>query len=366
MQVDTGITNDTGDGTDLTGLPVTQAPQAPQASPEAEEPVLGDDPSIRQLLEQAANLTVDDDGRLRDEKGKFAKEPDKPDTQEPAATGEPQQQAQPTQVQLPDELNSVIQALPEANRSAVQTAIATREAAWNTFAQQVKGHVDGYEALRPLLEPRRQAWALQGVSEGQALNQLLALSDFATRDPSGFIQWFAGNNGIDLSDVGETFVPPDPVLQNLQTQVTNLTNALNGMTTGAANQQHQQIVDAVKAFEVETDANGQALRPHFAAVANIMLPLVPGIRQANPGMSHNQVLQAAYDQAIYADPTTRATVLATEKAAKDAAAAAEIARKKSAGQSMTGVAPMNGTVQAHEAPSDTVRGALEWAIAQHS
>jgi hypothetical protein len=44
----------------------------------------------------------------------------------------------------------------------------------------------GYEGLEQVIGARRQAWAMQGMSEGQAVNQLLALSDFAGQNPAEF------------------------------------------------------------------------------------------------------------------------------------------------------------------------------------
>jgi hypothetical protein len=104
---------------------------------------------------------------------------------------------------------------------------------------------------------------LQGATPAQAVHQLLALSDFATRDPKGFVQWFAGNNNIDLTDIGEDFVPIDPQLQTLQQRVDTLTRALTGMQSGAQQGVQQQFAQVVGAFEAEQDASGQPLRRIF-------------------------------------------------------------------------------------------------------
>lgn len=327
---------------------------------------------IRTLLEQAANLQVDEEGRVRDATGKFAKKPvEGEEAQQPPNEGV-EQQAPPQEQQAPKfsaELDQAIQALPAEHRTAVETAIATREGAWMNFARQVEGHVTGYERLKdlePLLAPRAQAWAIQGASPAQAVSQLLALSDFATRDPKGFVNWFAGNNNIDLSEIGEEYVPVDPTIDTLQKQVGILTNALNGMQNGAIHNQHQQYVQSVQQFETEQDAQGQPLRPHFAEVANHMLALVPIIRQQMPGAGPKDVLQTAYDQAVHANPATRAKVVASSEASALAARAAEAAKAGKAGQSMSGSGPANRAVTHELVPGDTVRGALEHAFAQHS
>jgi hypothetical protein len=371
---DIDLTSDIGnDDTDITGVRNDVQPNQQQAQEPGQE-TKQEEKSVRQLLEEAAAVVTDDQGRVRDpETGQFARKPkdgEEGKEQQAATEGvqQPQQQ-QPTdlsQVKLPDELANVIQALPEANRPAVHSALAAREAAWQSFAQRVEGHVNGYAEIEKVLAPRREAWALQGATPPQALNQLLALSDFATRDPKGFVTWFAGNNNIDLSEVSEEYVPPDPTIAALQSQVGQLTGTIQHLLNGNAVQNNRQYLDAVTSFETAADEKGQPLHPHFGNVANEMLALVPHIRQANPGLSSDQVLKQAYDQAVYANPSTRQLVLAAEEARRTAARTAEIASKRVAGQGLTGNAPAGEGVQANAIPNDTVRGALEAAIALHS
>lgn len=53
------------------------------------------------------------------------------------------------------------------------------------------------------------------------------------------------------------------------------------------------------------DAKGQMLRPYIDNVFDDMNVIVPQVRQANPGMSHEEVLQTAYDKACWANPEVR-------------------------------------------------------------
>jgi hypothetical protein len=287
------------------------------------------------------------------------------------------QQQQPTegqqqQVQAPqygEELSKAIQGLPAEHRTAVEGALANREAAWMNFARQLEGHVNGYERLKGLDEviaPRLQAWAMQGATPAAAVNQLLALSDFATRDPKAFITWFAGNNNIDLSEVSEDIVPIDPQLQTLQQRVDTLTRALTGMQSGAQQGVQQQFAQVVGAFEAEQDASGQPLRPHFQEVAQHMLALVPYLRSQMQGSAPRDILQAAYDQAVYANPITRAKALAAVSAAQTAERTAQALKAKTAGQGMRSGAPASGAVQSGAIPNGSVREALEASFAFHS
>lgn len=335
---------------------------------------IGDQPvnenaSVRELLEQAANVKVDEAGRAHGPDGKFVTKPEEqaPTGQEQQVTG--QEQQVPTgqePVSLIPEYQAIISSLPEEHRAAVQAGMAARETAVANYVQQLTARVTGYDAIEKVIGPRRQAWAMGGTTPEAAVNQLFALSDFATNDPQGFIEWFAGNNGIDLSAIGETFVPPDPQYTALTNQIAQLTGMVNNLTNGANNAQQQQFVTAVQQFEGAVDATGQRLHPHFQAVSNDMLALIPAIRQQFPAYSAQEILNTAYDRAVYANPTTRQAILAAN-AAKDAAERAKAATAAArAGQSLSGGTP-NGDVQPNAVQqADSVRGALEAAFAMHS
>jgi hypothetical protein len=325
---------------------------------------------VRELLEQAAQVREDEQGRVREAAtGKFAKKPE-----EIAATGaEGEQtttgteQAAPTgQIQLIPEYQGILSALPEEHRTAVQSVLEARETAVSRYVQEVQARVNGYAGIEQVIGPRREAWAMAGIAPEAAVNQLFALSDFASRDPQQFIEWFAANNNIDLSAIGESYIPPDPQFTALTNKITELTNTVNQLTSGQSNDRQQQFVTAVQQFEHEVDGSGQRLYPHFQAVANDMLALIPAIRQQFPAYSAKEVLSTAYDRAVYANPQTRQSVLAAQ-AAKDAADRASKATAAArAGQSLASGAPGGDLPATAVQQADSVRGALEAAFAMHS
>ncbi len=59
----------------------------------------------------------------------------------------------------------------------------------------------------------------------------------------------------------------------------------------------------------ENDAAGKPLRPYVDNVMTEMSALVPLIRDGNPSLSHSEVLQRAYEQAIWAHPEIRPILL---------------------------------------------------------
>lgn len=330
---------------------------------------------VRSLLENA--LKEDQNGRLRGPDGKFAAATP---AAEPAAAGDGTQNTGTppegtdtgaalvqTAFKLAPEYDALLSTLPEANRAAAREALVARETAIAQYVQGLAGQVSGYGGIEQHLAPRRQAWAVQGVTPEAAVGQLFALSDFATSDPQGFLTWFAGNNGIDLSQLGEDIIPLSPELEAFNKRLGGIETALTGLTNGHNQNAHGQLMQAIDTFAATAGTDGQPKYPHFNAVMNDMVSLVPAIRQQNPHLNSVQLLETAYERAVYANPTTRQQVIDAQaaKVISDRVAAARKARDAS--QSLpAGAGGGSAPLVVPEGKNDTVRDALMSAIAQHS
>jgi hypothetical protein len=142
--------------------------------------------------------------------------------------------------------------------------------------------------LRAVIGPREQAFVQQYGSVAGGLNQLFQLSDFAARDPAGFVQWFAQQRGINLGQQaqGDTQAQVDPNYSALQAELAGLKNELVGFK-----QQSQQAAIAPYINEIErfkSEAGHERfdeLKPHMGALIQA-------------GAAKN--LQEAYDQAYRA------------------------------------------------------------------
>lgn len=55
-----------------------------------------------------------------------------------------------------------------------------------------------YQDIEDAIKDHRDQWARDGMSEGVALKQLVALSDYAAKKPEEFITWFAAQRGINI------------------------------------------------------------------------------------------------------------------------------------------------------------------------
>jgi hypothetical protein len=323
---DTGVVQPNGGAGAEARVPdgTVPADKAPAKTPVTEEFGLrdqlsrafkGEDPGKDQQQQQAASvaLTKDNEGKYRQPDGTFASK-EQITAFEAAQTAAPgtdnqQQQQQQQQQQAPTFLQSMtpveqqqFHALPEEIRQFVGR---TMEAVNNQAARF--GEYGLIE--RDLLGPRRQAWAQNGVTPAVALNQLFALSDFATRSPQDFVLWFAEQHKIDLDaalDAREQANSADPQVRALQGQILQMQNQFMQFTTGQQSAQQQATLNEVESFAQEKDGANGLKRPHLTDVINEWPVQIQALRVANPNMPNAEVLQRAYDAACWANPTVRA------------------------------------------------------------
>jgi hypothetical protein len=346
------------------GAEAVQQNQTPQ--PTREKPAKGQ--SLRDQLSSAFKgeggevtdqqnaSTAQDRGDGRTPTGQFA--PKTPAEQQAA-----DQSGQPAAVQAPQGIDpQVFNSLPPEVQQQVASTVARVE--------QQAAQYQRYDQLETVIGPRRQAWAINGVSEAQAVNQLLALSDFAGQSPPDFIAWFAGQHGVDLAalaqqgQVSDQYI--DPVVQELREQVNQLTGQLTHITTGQQQAQHNSLVEVTAQFAAEAGENGQPLRPHFAELGTGILPYINQVKAEMPHASPREVLSEAYDRACWATPTVRAKVLASQEASRLAEQRVTAARAQAAGSSVVGQAPASGSTAPKVQGEGTVRDHLRAAIQQHS
>lgn len=93
--------------------------------------------------------------------------------------------------------------------------------------------------------------------------------------------------------------------------------------------------DASHEFLQAKDDKGQPLYPFVDNVLDDMVARISAIRRQNPGMAQQEVMKQAYDAAVWANPETRAVLIAAQQAPQVRAAESqqklEAARRASAG-----------------------------------
>ena len=347
--------------------------QQEQKAPAAKEPSLReqlssafkgtDNTPTDQQQAQSANqqaevptLTKDGSGKYRLADGTFA-------SAEQVAAFEAAQSAQPdTQQQQSPAIQGLtpveqqqFQSLPAELRQYVERTME----GLNTRAQRYSE----YDLIeQQILGPRREALAAQGTTPAVALNQLFALSDFAGRAPGDFVMWFAQQHGLDLDalldarDAQNANV--DPRVQQLEGQVQQLAGTVQSFQQREQQAAHEANLATVQNFAQERDAQGNLARPYLTDVMDEWAMQITTIRNANPHMPHVEVLQKAYDNACWSNPTVRGKMQQATQEATRQEQQRRVAAARAAGSSVNG-APAGSQSASPNNSSRSLREELE-------
>lgn len=362
------IVSDPGENGDAS-LPAVDTPS--QSEPRTDTQTHQDGEPAKSLRDQLSSAlkapeetpanAQQDGGRVRDPAtGKFVSAA----AQSPASDQPAAQTAQPGAVEVPQGLQisaDVFASLPAETQAQLARTME--------YVNSRAGLLQSLEPLEQLIAPRREAWRMNGWTEDQAVGQLFALSDYATRDPAGFIQYFANQSGIDLEDLvfGEDENPVDPNVAALQSELAEVRQMLYGNVQQQQQQQHGQVVNQVLAFLDEKNESGELLRPYASDIGNDYLEFIRIEKERNPGADMRTVLQKAYDRACWANDSVREKMQAASAAAAQAEQLRQAAERASKARS-AGVSPASGTPSSSAAVSSPASGDLREAIraAMHS
>jgi hypothetical protein len=305
---DTHAGSDTGTSTPDTSAPVESTP-SPSPTEGATAAPSGDRP--------------------RDASGRFA-----PSTGQPAASTAPKPD------DMPDGYDAAVWNMlsPEARAQTAAWAGKQRE----TVAER-EARLKQYEPIdRVLSQQRRDALSMQYGGVDRALEQLFALSDFAARDPNGFVQHFAQQRGV------------------------NLAGLMQQPQQGAQQQQvsPQQAIAAMVQQEIER-RDVDRLYNEFAGQADLEHRNDPSIRTTMAALlAANQAKDyaQAYQMAVRAHPDFGPKLLqaqAAEQAKGQQAVAAETARARASAAASLSGAPGTTRPAGNAAPASIRDGLLK-------
>lgn len=352
----------------------TDIPESTDAvSREGRDEPANPDASVADVSPAVAEASTNNDDHptdpLRYADGRF--KPVKSDTAQ-AATADPKQPSKDAPVKASDPASTPVSAPPAGWTAAeksewaklspvAQAAVSRREAEIARGGQQWSDEKRGYQSL---LSPLAQEAQRIGMTPEQGLQALLAAHHRMQTDLPGFIRDAAARAGLDLATLAgstgsvatEQNQQPDIaalVRQAVQSQVAPLQQRF-----AVEDQQRQQsTVDTVTSFAASPG------HEYFDAVQDELMAMIPTIKAANPAWTHEKVLQDAYDRAVYANPTTRASVLAAAQQASEAKriedAKQRTLKARNAGSSVTGSPNGAGVVQV----PDNLRSVIEQAYA---
>lgn len=267
----------------------------------------------------------------------------------------------------------------------VQESVAKREQEASDGFKQYGARVKEYEELDNTFKPREQELQKMGVSKAQVVTQMFQWIDaFANPDKNYAKQQLiklGKNYGIDLEvkvapQATQTVTDPTKVETQVQTPEFKLDDqpefkSLKETVAEIARKEEQQRKAAADTFL----NNWSKDKPHFQAVRQNMFAL---LQSGAIALKNGELdLDSAYDQAVYANPTTRELVL-KEKVDADAAKAQadkekkeltnlrKVNKAKTASSSVTARAPTGSSVpnSGKNGKSPSIRESIKESISQ--
>jgi len=190
--------------------------------------------------------------------------------------------------------------------------------------------------FRDSIEPYRHLFPA-GVDETQVIQQLLNAQAYLQRNPVEGLKWLMQNLGVDEkqfhpTDAGKNKDDDpyiDPEIRALRDEITGLKQGAEQKARDAERQRQNAMLAQVQQFRDETNEDGTPKHPHFNDVQGVMAGLLQSGRAED--------MESAYEQAVWAIPEYRDSVVeqqAKERAEKELAERAkkaEDAKKKGSG-----------------------------------
>lgn len=336
---------------DSTTPAAVEAPAAPAVEKAAPAPAITDKESTADKVAREER-ELDDDLRKvfrkantpREDDGKFAPKDGQPKAEPPA---KPLEAKEPAKAEKAEEPGKVVPGKPvEPAKPAVpapQSWKAEIKEKWATLPPEVQTYIteretEAHKRISALGQRASQidemvevfkphAGRMNGTSPKEYMNYLLTADAALSRDPVQFIKSIADHYRIDLNSmVSDPYAVSDPQsaqwqatlnaanakIEHLERQLGEVRTSVIGRETAERQAQEAQFDNIVSEF-----SNG---KEDWSQLLPSITALVPGLLQANPGMQPKDVLQQAYEQAQWANPTTRKALL--ERQAKEAQAKA--------------------------------------------
>ena len=283
----------------------------------------------------------------------------------PETTDQPETKATETaatpSIEPPASWSADVKAKWAALPPDVQQYIARRESEAHQAITQAGGKAKAYEAIEGVIGPRRQALVATWGNEAAAMEQLFNLSDFATRDPAGFVTWFAQQNRVDLSRLN-----PAPANAEYSAQQATAPTVADPEARAAIAQMQRAAVESdIQAFASAKGPDGEPLRPFFDDVRVEMGRLMQAQIATSLDEAYAKAIRTndAVWSKVQAAEAAKAAKAAEEAQAKQREAAAKAAKEAQRASSLNVKA--TGAVSGAPAKPRTMRDTMEAVIRQH-
>jgi hypothetical protein len=206
----------------------------------------------------------------------------------------------------------VFYALPPENQQWISDRVKAQEADYTRKTMEVAEQRKLYDRVEQAIAPRRQQFAMNGMDEGTAIGQLLALSDYAESDPVGFSRYLLNQRGIPISALTE------PGVENrTDPQMIAMQDRLQGFENYFTQQQSQQLEQQSEVISGTIDSFANA-NPFYAELEGEMIPIVASLRESKPGLTSDQYLEMAYKMALATNEEVSSKIEVDRKAKSEA------------------------------------------------
>lgn len=333
--------------------PVVETPAESVAAAIVDDPA----PVEGETAEQR-QARIDATGRAHDEKGRFASKPK--DETTPSTDVKPAETAgklMPPASWAPEAKAAFLEA-PEH----VQKAMLKRTEEMETGQKEWATKAEDYNRIQKTIAPHMTAWQREGVSPDVAIGRLLAAQSAIERDPvegltyilSRFVR--QGDAAATLNAVASRYGYALTQANNQGDAPTNGQPRLPAQADPTASRDREQIEALTKWKEKQEQAETTRIRDslnaevnavktdpkniYFENVKSAVAALASQMMDAGDTRPAKEIVQDAYDQAVWANPSTRSLQLAAQqKATSEAAnkaAADKAAAARNAAASITG------------------------------
>lgn len=287
--------------------------------------------------------------RIRDSQGKFAAKPAveaAPDAQ--AAAVEPADPEAEAINPPPNTWKKEVAAKWATLPPEVRAEVERREQDMHRGIEQYKTQAAFAQTVERAMAPYQQTLQQLGISPDRAIGELMAadhkLRHGSPEEKTAYFAQLAHNYGIDLAGAAQHMAQVDPNVFALQNHAQQLQAQLQQYQQTAQQQAEAQLNSEIAAFAADPSHS------HFEAVRGHMSALL----QAGQAKD----LADAYEQAVYANPVTRAAVLQQQAAAQREEAAKKAQAAKAAASVNVPRRPAMPTAQPIGSMDDTIRETL--------
>ncbi len=213
--------------------------------------------------------------------------------------------------------------LPEV----VRADIHRRETEHHQGFRGIKENADFGQSMRNTVQPYLGLIQAEGGTPERAVAQLLntaaILRTGSQQQKQQAIGQIIQTYGIEMPqpqapqvDAQGQQIPPQTQQQPfLDPRVDGLLASLQAREREQQQQQEAQSNDATERFLSAKGADGQPAFPFVDNVLQDMIERTGAIRRNSPALSHDDVLKQAYEQAVWANPETRAVLISQQQAA---------------------------------------------------